>query len=172
MHISIICYNSFMKIGLVVGSLAVLAILFFTIVNTNTKNTNVTETNTAKDLDSQKDSGSLSDQPQENGKYITYTENVLNESANKRRVLFFYANWCPTCIPADKDFKENIDKIPDDVVLIRVNYNDTETDENEKALARKYVVTYQHTFVQLDSSGNKVKIWNGGQLKELLSNLN
>lgn len=104
-------------------------------------------------------------------RYAPYTAQLLADSVNDRRVLFFYANWCPTCIPADKSFSEGISQIPEDVTLIRVNYNDTETDQEEKDLAKKYGVTYQHTFVQIDSDGNAVKKWNGGKIEELLNNL-
>lgn len=102
-------------------------------------------------------------------RYIPYSQMALNSASNTRRVLFFFANWCPTCIPADKNFEENISKIPDDVTLIRVNYNDSDTDQEEKDLAKRYGVTYQHTYVQIDKNGNEVTKWNGGQITELLS---
>lgn len=104
-------------------------------------------------------------------KYLEFTRQSLIVDDNARRVLFFYANWCPTCIPADKDFNENVKKLPDDVIVIRVNYNDDQTDEVEKSLAKKYAVTYQHTFVQIDKNGNEVAKWNGEGVEKLLSNL-
>jgi len=55
--------------------------------------------------------------------------------------------------------------------LIRVNYNDTETDGEEKALAAKYKVTYQHTFVEINSDGEIVQKWNGGGMSEFLSRI-
>ena len=104
-------------------------------------------------------------------KYIEYSKENLESSNNKRRVLFFYASWCPTCRPADENFKSNSGSLPEDLILIRVNYNDPDTDEEEKDLAKKYNVTYQHTFVQIDSTGNEVTKWNGGQIEELLNNI-
>lgn len=108
-----------------------------------------------------------------NGKaqYVEYTKEVLDQSVDKRRVLFFYANWCPICRPADADFRESVSKIPADVVLIRVNYNDPDTDQEEKDLAKKYGVTYQHTFVQIDKGGIAITSWNGGKTEELLKNI-
>lgn len=103
--------------------------------------------------------------------YLPYSSTVLADTAGRRRVLFFYANWCPTCRPADADFQANASKFPADVSLIRVNYNDTETDQEEKNLAQKYGVTYQHTYVEIDAQGNKVQTWNGGQTAELLAHL-
>lgn len=104
------------------------------------------------------------------GKYITYSaESSMNFSG--RRVLFFYANWCPTCRPADVNIRANEDKLPEDLTVVRVNYNDTDTDLAEKALAQKYGVTYQHTFVQIDTDGAEIAKWNGGALPELLENI-
>ncbi len=106
------------------------------------------------------------------GKYQTFESETLNTNLNKRRVLFFYANWCPTCRPVNEELNRSEDLIPDDLVIIRVNYNDSDTDKAEQELARKYGVTYQHTFVQIDESGMELKKWNGGGLREILNNLN
>lgn len=103
--------------------------------------------------------------------YLPYTQEVLQSSKSTRRVLFFYASWCPTCIPADADFEKNVSMLPSDLTVIRVNYNDQDTDAEEKALATKYAVTYQHTFVQIDADGNAVTKWNGGATKELLDKI-
>ena len=103
--------------------------------------------------------------------YLPFTPEVLADSSDTRRVLFFYANWCPTCLPADADFTKNINKLPSDLTLIRVNYEDTDTDQAEKDLAQKYAVTYQHTFIQIDSTGQVLTKWNGGQTEELLKNI-
>lgn len=104
-------------------------------------------------------------------RYVVYSPDALNSAANTRRVLFFYANWCPICRPADADFSAHADKIPSDVTVIRVNYNDSDTDDEEKKLALQYGITYQHTFVQIDQNGNEVTKWVGGQTDELLANL-
>jgi thioredoxin-related protein len=46
-----------------------------------------------------------------------------------------------------------------------------ETDQEEKDLAKKYGITYQHTFVQIDSKGNEITKWNGGKTDELLAKI-
>lgn len=105
------------------------------------------------------------------GNYVPYSATALAEASAGRRVLYFYASWCPTCRPADADFSANLEKFPSDLTLVRVNYNDTDTDAEEKSLAEKYGITYQHTFVQIDADGNELARWNGGQTAELLANL-
>ncbi|CAN5197477.1 hypothetical protein BH09PAT2_BH09PAT2_09280 [soil metagenome] len=104
-------------------------------------------------------------------RYVEYSKTALDKASSTRRVLFFYASWCPTCRPADANFRENENKIPEDVTVIRVNYNDPDTDQEEKDLAKKYGITYQHTYVQIDGSGKEVTKWNGGQINELLTNI-
>lgn len=103
--------------------------------------------------------------------YVQYSTGILESVQEPRRVLFFYASWCPTCRPADKSLQENVARLPEDVVVIRVNYNDPETDQEEKDLAKKYEIGYQHIFVQIDTAGNKLHQWTGGEIEELLKNL-
>lgn len=107
-----------------------------------------------------------------NVKYQAFEPEILNNNLNKKRVLFFYANWCPTCRPVNEELNRSEDVIPEDLVIIRVNYNDSDTDSAEKDLARKYGITYQHTFVLIDEDGTEIKKWNGGGLREILNNLN
>lgn len=111
------------------------------------------------------------DKMMEGKKYLPYSESVFETAASGKRVLFFYADWCPTCRPTDADLQANMSKIPEGVTVLRVNYNDTATDQAEKDLAKKYGVTYQHTFVQIDAEGNEVTKWNGGKTTELLAKI-
>lgn len=106
-----------------------------------------------------------------NSRYVPYSKAVYDTSADKRRVLYFYATWCPSCKVANEDFTANPNKIPEDVIVIRTNYNDPDTDQEEKNLAKKYGITYQHTFVQVDSDGKEITKWNGGKTDELLANI-
>ena len=105
------------------------------------------------------------------GRYVEYSKSTFDQASSTRRVLFFYASFCSICRPADANFKSNTNKIPSDVTVIRVNYNDPDTDQEEKDLAKKYSVVYQHTFVQIDQEGKVVTRWNGGQIQELLANI-
>lgn len=104
-------------------------------------------------------------------RYIPYSKVAYDATSGKRRVLYFYATWCPTCKQANEDFIANPNKIPEDMVVIRTNYNDPDTDQEEKELAKKYGITYQHTFVQIDAEGKEITKWNGGKIDELLTNI-
>lgn len=132
---------------------------------------------------SRKDQSSRTDDMQKNqslstaseastdSKYIEYSSGILEKTLGGRRILFFFANWCPTCRPVDKEISQNTDRILEGIVIIRVNYNDDATDKEEEALAKKYGITYQHTFIEIDSGGEEVQSWNGGDLSIILSKI-
>ncbi len=105
------------------------------------------------------------------GKYVAYKDGILDTDTEGRRVLFFYASWCPLCRPVDAALKADTSSLPSDVRIIRVHYNDPETLESDKKIAQKYAITYQHTFVQIDSQGEEITRWNGGGIPEILQNI-
>jgi thiol-disulfide isomerase/thioredoxin len=98
-------------------------------------------------------------------RYMDYSSDAFDSASDSSRVLFFHASWCPTCRPADADLTKNSNKIPEDVTVFKADY------DTEKALKSKYGVTYQHTFVQVDSNGELVTKWSGGSLQELIENI-
>lgn len=101
------------------------------------------------------------------GVYTDYSAEALNEAFknNGRVVLFFHAKWCPFCKEADKAFSSRAAEIPTGVTVLKTDY------DTQKELKTKYGVTYQHTFVQVDSNKNQVTKWNGGDIEELIKNL-
>lgn len=89
------------------------------------------------------------------GVYGVYSPEKIALAQTENVVLFFKANWCPSCRAVDADIKANLSKIPSKLNILEVDY-DTAT-----ALKQKYGVTYQHTFVQVDANGNMLKKWSG-----------
>lgn len=87
------------------------------------------------------------------GSYQIYEPSKLALANQGQVVLFFNAKWCPDCQRANANFQK--ESIPDGLTILSVDY-DKYTD-----LKKKYGVTYQHTFVQVDASGNQIKKWSG-----------
>jgi thiol:disulfide interchange protein len=87
--------------------------------------------------------------------YEPFTKTKYDEARNSGKpiFLFFYANWCPTCREQEPRLQRIIPTHTGDVVGFRVNYNDTEVDTDEKALAKEFGVTYQHTGFFIGSDG-------------------
>jgi|SRR3989344_2706559 len=104
---------------------------------------------------------------QKQGAYKDYSPATLAEATKdgRKAVLFFYAPWCPYCRAADSAFKGNLDKIPAGVTVLKTDY------DKENELKKKYSVTYQHTFVQVDANGNLVTKWNSGDVDLLNKNI-
>jgi thiol-disulfide isomerase/thioredoxin len=81
-------------------------------------------------------------------------------------VLFFRAAWCPSCRTVDADIRAHAASIPADVTILDVNY------DTASELKKKYGVTYQHTFVQVDAQGNQITTWSASPtLADIVSRL-
>lgn len=87
------------------------------------------------------------------GIYTDYDESLLANADNGDVVLFFKANWCPTCRALDEAILDDEDQIPSDLTILILDY------DNSTELKQKYGVTYQHTLVQVDSNGEELKQW-------------
>jgi pentapeptide MXKDX repeat protein len=97
------------------------------------------------------------------GGYADYDASKLAFAEKGKVVLFFKASWCPSCIALDADINKNIASIPSDVLILKVDY------DNSTDLKKKYGVVRQHTLVQVDATGAKKAIWAGSSdLKVLL----
>jgi thioredoxin 1 len=95
--------------------------------------------------------------------YVEYSKEAFDKASTQKRVLFFAASWCPSCRAADKNFNENLKKIPENVMLFKTDY------DKETALKTKYKITRQHSFVYVDAKGVALKAWAGGGIDELLA---
>ena len=98
------------------------------------------------------------------GQYVTYAPLKLSFAKEGKVVLFFRAGWCPTCRALDGDIRSHLGDLPKDVLILDVDY------DTAKELKQKYGVTYQHTLVQVDETGNMIAKWSGSEkLSDLLS---
>ena len=118
---------------------------------TNTKNESVVNSNVANT---------------NTGSYEAYAPEKLAFAETGNVVLFFHASWCPSCRVLEKDIEENLSNIPNDLKLLKVDY------DNSSELKKKYGVTTQHTLVQVDKDGNMISKWSGSPtLSSLISQI-
>ena len=101
-------------------------------------------------------------------------EKALKEK--KKILLYFYANWCPICKTEQPNTISAFNEIKDsELIGFRVNFNDGETDVDEKALAKELNVVYQHTKVILVDGkkygNNYPDSWNKEKYLEALSKI-
>jgi thioredoxin 1 len=99
------------------------------------------------------------------GSYLTLLDYQASQSkyVEDDVVLFFNANWCATCKVARDNIESNLDSIPSNLVIVVVDF-DSETD-----LRKKYGVTIQHTFVQIDQNGEQLAKWSGSVTAEQIA---
>jgi thiol-disulfide isomerase/thioredoxin len=98
-------------------------------------------------------------------RYVDYSEAAFNAAEDQTRVYFFHAGWCPSCRALNRDINANVDRIPEDVVLFKIDY------DSSTQLKTRYGVTYQHTLVVVDAEGKLVHKWTGGTFEDLLEEL-
>lgn len=105
---------------------------------------------------------------QETESYKIYSAAAFDEAVTngKRVVLNFRASRCPTCTRVSNDIIEKQAGLPEDVVVMEVDY-----DTNE-ALKDAYGVTQQTTFVTFDNNWNALNtLMNVRSFNDLVNNL-
>lgn len=90
------------------------------------------------------------------GVYLDYEayQAKKDDFVNDKVVYFFAATWCHECQDTDKALM-SADGVPAGLTVVKIDY-DSATD-----LRKMYGVTHQHTFVQVDSSGQEITKWSG-----------
>lgn len=92
---------------------------------------------------------------------------------DKLVVLYFYANWCPICRQEVPHLEAAFNELETDKVIgFRVNYNDDQTDDNERELARQFGVPYQHTKVFLKNGTSVLKSPEGWDKDRYINEIN
>lgn len=89
------------------------------------------------------------------GQYVSYDASKIAFAKEGKVVLFFRASWCPTCRALDADIKANLNQIPQNTLILDVDY------DKYADLKKQYGVTYQHTLVQVDAMGKMIAKWSG-----------
>lgn len=87
----------------------------------------------------------------EPAEYVAYSEELFEEALGSRAfVLFFYAEWCPTCRRWEAMVEQNLGMMPNGLVL-KADF------DTELGLREEYGVTKQSTALFFDAAGNVVK---------------
>lgn len=101
------------------------------------------------------------------GSYVSLADYNANPAKYNdfKKVYFFHAGWCPICQAIDKEINSDISKLPAGVVFVKTDF-DSSTD-----LRKKYGVTTQYTFVQVDGSGNETAQWSATSLSDAVAGI-
>jgi thioredoxin-like negative regulator of GroEL len=88
---------------------------------------------------------------EKNAAYVIYDEKVETMRQGNRHVLFFYADWCPTCVQWEKNLTGDFMNITGNAMIIRADY------DKETELKKQYGITAQSTAVFIDENGELVE---------------
>lgn len=83
------------------------------------------------------------------GSYEEYSPEKIALAESGDVILFFHAQWCPTCRSIESEIMER-GMLPEGVHILKVNF------DTAISLRQMYGVTVQHTFVQVDHAGNLI----------------
>lgn len=108
-----------------------------------------------KDAMMQKDTMTKESMSMQKGGYVSYDTSKLSFAKTGKVVLFFHAPWCPSCVAYDKKITQDPSMVPENVLLMKTDY------DTNMELRKKYGITSQHTFVQVDENGKLIKKWLG-----------
>lgn len=96
--------------------------------------------------------------------FLEFNKADYEKAMKEGKIIFlnFYANWCPICRAESPVINDGFNGLKTDkIVGFRVNFNDSETDDDEKNLAKEFNVPYQHTKIflkngqEISRSGNQ-----------------
>ncbi|HTZ52208.1 MAG TPA: thioredoxin family protein [Spirochaetia bacterium] len=128
----------------------------------------------AMDYDTLKKEGKLADtkmgmqlrSARSTGMKSIYKDLMASErlAAKGPTVLFFAADWCPSCQADLKDINANGSRLGAINVVV-VDY------DRSSDLKKKYGITVQDSFVQIGAMGEKLAAWNGGGVDGILMNV-
>lgn len=107
--------------------------------------------------------------------YLEFNKADYEKALSQNKIIFldFYANWCPICRVEAPELQAGFNDLStDSVVGFRVNFNDSDTSEEEKALAKEFGVTYQHTKVILQDGKPVLKSGDQWDKAEFLKQIN
>lgn len=161
------------KLLIVIAGVTALAVVGFLISLTDSSD-KTTKTNTVSDNSANQAQKSKVSNDQQNlndsvapGSYVTLADYNANQNkyAESKKIYFFHASWCPVCQAIDKEINADLSKIPSGVTVIKTDFDDS------TELRKKYGVTYQYTFVQVDSEGNEVAQWTASSLDDVIAGI-
>lgn len=118
-----------------------------------------------KDKDHKMDKEDMS--MEKNGEYISLDDYNAHKDMYKdtTTVYFFHANWCPICVGIDNELNSDKSMIPAKTVIVKTDF------DSAKDLRKKYGVTAQTSFVQVDKDGNKVNMWTANSAKDAVEKI-
>ena len=107
--------------------------------------------------------------------YLEFNQADYDKALKEGKIVLldFYANWCPICRAEEPNIKQGFNELTNSQVIgFRVNFNDNDTDDDEKKLAETFKIPYQHTKVILKDSKEVFRTSDAWEKDTLLMEIN
>ncbi len=107
--------------------------------------------------------------------FLEFTKEDYEKAKAEGKVILldFYATWCPICRAEEPEINEGFNALTtNQVVGFRVNFNDPDTDDDERALAKEFNIPYQHTKVIVVSGKEVSRSSDTWEKEDLLNAVN
>ena len=89
--------------------------------------------------------------------YYRFDKAHFENSLQQGKIIFldFHADWCPICQSEKPGILAAFNELNNEnAVGYQVHYNDKYTTEDDREMAKKYGITYQHTKIIIGKDGN------------------
>src|SRR3989344_1257417 len=110
-----------------------------------------------------------------NSPFLEFVQADYEKALSSGKIVFldFYATCCPVCRGEEQELLSGFNSLEaNNLVGFRINYNDSDTDENEKKIAKEFGISYQHTNVILKDGVEVLKdgeVWDREKFQEELN---
>ncbi len=143
--------NKKILIPTIIIILIIIGLIYFSNTEKDVVSAHVSQEDSETENSPKADEFSFESIPEEN--VFEYSEALdFSKFEGKKIIINFSAVWCPSCQILKRSISENVNVIPNDLVIITADY------DKEKDLREKYEVFHQHTLVQVDQNGEKINI--------------
>ena len=92
--------------------------------------------------------------------YYRYDKAAYQQALSEGNVVFldFHANWCPICNAEKPGILQAFNELDyPNAIGFQVHYNDDQTNDDDRAIAREFGITYQHTKVLIKDGSVALK---------------
>ena len=91
--------------------------------------------------------------------FYRYNKEGYEKAKTEGKAIFLesYATWCPICKAEAPNIMAAFNEFNNDKVIgFRIHFNDNEVNDEDLEISKEFGITYQHTKIILDKTGNEV----------------
>ncbi len=96
---------------------------------------------------------------------MDYSTESFEGSKTTKRILFFYSDQAPKSVTLGQEITLLSDKIPENVTILRVNY------DSETELKTEYKILIPGVLIQIDQDNREIFRWTDDKFEDVLKSI-